>query len=176
MIFTPTKLAGAFLIQLDRKEDNRGFFARAWCKREFEAHGLASNLVQMNLSHTKLRGTIRGLHYQSQPFAETKALCCLRGALYDVIVDLRPDSPTYKDWMAVELTSAEHQMLYVPEGFAHGFQSLEDNTELLYLVTQFYSPEHERGVRYNDPAFTIDWPLEVRIISDKDRLWPDFSS
>jgi dTDP-4-dehydrorhamnose 3,5-epimerase len=175
MIFTPTKLAGAFLIQLERKEDARGSFARAWCQREFEAQGLASNIAQMNLSHTLLRGTIRGLHYQAQPCAETKLVSCLRGALYDVIVDLRPQSSTYKKWMAVELTAAEHRMLYVPEGFAHGFQSLEDNTELLYLVSQFYSPGHERGIRYNDPAFAIHWPLDVLSLSDKDRQWPDFS-
>jgi dTDP-4-dehydrorhamnose 3,5-epimerase len=175
MIFKPTMLADACLIELERIEDERGFFARAWCRREFDTRGLASAPAQMNLSHTKVRGTIRGLHYQSPPCAETKLLHCLRGSIYDVIVDLRPDSPTYKKWMAVELTASEHRMLYVPAGFAHGFQSLEDDVEVLYVVSEFFSPGHERGIRYNDPAFAISWPLEVRMVSDKDRQWPDFA-
>jgi dTDP-4-dehydrorhamnose 3,5-epimerase len=174
MIFRTIRLAGAYLIDLEKVEDERGFFARTWCRREFEAHGLVSPPAQMNLSFTSARGTIRGLHYQAAPCAETKLICCLSGAIYDVIVDLRPDSPTYREWLAVNLTAAEHRMLYVPEGFAHGFQSLEDGVQLLYLVSQIYSPEHERGVRYDDPAFAIQWPLEIRVISEKDRRWPDF--
>jgi dTDP-4-dehydrorhamnose 3,5-epimerase len=174
MIFTSTRLAGAYLIDLEKVEDERGFFARTWCRREFEAQGLAPPPAQMNLSFTNARGTIRGLHYQAAPCAETKLICCLSGSSYDVIVDLRPHSPTYREWLAVNLTASEHRMLYVPEGFAHGFQSLEDGVRLLYLVSQFYSPEHERGVRYDDPAFAIRWPLEIRVISEKDRCWPDF--
>jgi dTDP-4-dehydrorhamnose 3,5-epimerase len=176
MIFTTTRLAGAYLIDLEKVEDERGFFARTWCRREFEAHGLAPPPSQMNLSFTSARGTIRGLHYQAAPCAETKLICCLSGSIYDVIVDLRADSPTFREWLAVNLTAAEHRMLYVPEGFAHGFQSLEDGVQLLYLVSQFYSPDHERGVRYDDPAFAIQWPLEIRVISEKDRRWPDFVS
>jgi dTDP-4-dehydrorhamnose 3,5-epimerase len=176
MIFTSTRLAGAYLIEIEKIEDDRGFFARTWCRREFDARGLAAAPAQMNLSRTKTRGTIRGLHYQAPPCAETKLLHCIRGAIYDVAVDLRPESPTYREWMAVELSAADHRMLYLPEGFAHGFQSLEDDVEVLYVVSEFHSPRHERGIRYNDPAFAIHWPLDVRMVSDKDRQWPDFAS
>jgi dTDP-4-dehydrorhamnose 3,5-epimerase len=176
MIFKETKLPGAYLIELEKIEDERGFFARAWCRKELETHGLASSPAQMNLSRTKLRGTIRGLHYQAPPHAETKLLHCVRGSIYDVIIDLRPDSPSYNEWMAIELTSSEHRMLYVPKGFAHGFQALEDDVEVLYVVSEFYSPGNERGIRYNDPAFNICWPLDVRSVSEKDRRWPDFAS
>ncbi len=174
MILTETKLPGAYLIDIEKREDERGFFARSWCQKEFEAHGLVPRVTQANISFNKYKGTLRGMHYQAAPFAETKLVRCTRGAIYDVIVDLRPDSPTCMQWLWVELTAENYKMLYVPEGFAHGFQTLIDNTEATYQVSQFYTPEAERGLRYNDPTFNIDWPLEVQVISDKDRNWPDF--
>ena len=174
MIFTETKLPGAYLIDIEKREDERGFFARSWCQKEFEAHGLVPRVAQANISFNKYKGTLRGMHYQAAPFAETKLVRCTRGAIYDVIVDLRPDSPTCMQWLGVELTAENYKMLYVPEGFAHGFQTLIDNTEATYQVSQFYTPEAEGGLRYNDPTFNIDWPLEVQVISDKDRNWPDF--
>ena len=176
MIFHETKLKGAFVIELERKEDERGFFARAWCQKEFEAHDLKRNLVQANVSYNRKRGTLRGLHYQVAPHEEAKLVRCFRGAIYDVIVDLRPDSPTYLHWIGVELTAENRCMLYVPEGFAHGFQTLEDDTEVFYQVSQFYTPGAERGVRWDDPTFAIEWPAaEQRVISEKDRNWPLFS-
>ena len=174
MIFTETKLAGAYLIELEKRGDERGFFARAWCRNEFEQHGLVSRLVQVNLSSNNKAGTLRGMHYQKAPDEETKLIRCTRGALYDVIIDLRPDSPTYKEWLGVELTAGNHRMLYVPKNFAHGFQTLEDDTEAIYQVSQFYAPQSEGGVRWNDPAFGIEWPLPAQVISDKDQNWPDF--
>jgi len=174
MIFAETKLKGAYVIEIEKLEDKRGFFARAWCQKEFESHGLVSRLVQTNISFNRRKGTLRGMHYQVAPCEETKLVRCTRGAIYDVIIDLRPDSPTFKQWMGVKLTADNYKMLYVPENFAHGFQTLEDNTEVTYQVSQFYSPESERGVRYDDPAFGIEWPLEVRVISDKDGSWPGF--
>ena len=174
MIFTETKLPEAYLIDIEKREDERGFFARSWCQKEFEAHGLVPRVTQANISFNKYKGTLRGMHYQAAPFAETKLVRCTRGAIYDVIVDLRPDSPTCMQWLGVELTAENYKMLYVPEGFAHGFQTLIDNTEATYQVSQFYTPEAEGGLRYNDPTFNIDWPLEVQVISDKDRNWPDF--
>ena len=176
MIFIPTALDGASLIELAPAGDERGFFARAFCRREFEAHGLNPNLAQCNLSFNKSRGTLRGMHYQLAPHAEVKLIRCTRGAIYDVIVDLRPQSRTFKQWMGVELTSDNHAMLYVPEGFAHGYLTLEENTEVFYQVSEFYSKEYERGVRWNDAAFGIEWPIEPAIISDKDRRHPDFVS
>lgn len=174
MIFTPTKIPGAWIIDPERVEDNRGFFARSWCKKEFEAHGIHALPVQINTSYSKQRGTIRGIHYQLEPFAETKLMRCIQGAIYDVILDLRPGSPTYRQWIAVELSASSQRMVFVPEGCAHGFQSLEDHSVALYQVSQFYSPLHERGIRYNDPAFSIEWPLEVSVISEKDCRWDDF--
>ena len=153
MIFTETRLKGAFIIELERIEDRRGFFARALCKKEFEAHGLNSRMVQCNLSFNKKRCTIRGLHYQIAPHEEAKLLRCTRGAIYDVIIDLRPESPTYLEWIGVELTVDNHKMLYVPENFAHGYQTLRDNTEVFYPVSQFYSARSARGVRWDDPIF-----------------------
>jgi dTDP-4-dehydrorhamnose 3,5-epimerase len=176
MIFTETKLPGVYLIDIEKREDQRGFFARAWCQKEFEAHGLTPRVAQANISFNKYKGTLRGLHYQVVPYAETKLVRCTRGAIYDVIIDLRPDSPTYMQWLGVELTAENYKMLYVPEEFAHGFQTLTDNTEVIYQVSQFYTPEAEGGLRYNDPAFGIEWPLEVQVISDKDKSWPDYSS
>lgn len=177
MIFTETKLRGAYIIEIERLGDERGFFARAWCQKEFEARGLKANWVQANLAFSEKRGTLRGLHYQIAPYEEAKLMRCIRGAIYDVIVDLRPESRTYKQWFSVELTADNHKMLYVPEGFAHGYQTLVDNSETYYPVSQFYSPGFERGVRWDDPAFGIEWPyVEDMIISDKDRSWSDFSS
>jgi len=174
MIFTETKLPGAFIIELEKRGDDRGFFARAWCKQEFEDHGLHSNWVQANLASTKKYGTLRGLHYQVAPYQETKLMRCIRGAIYDVIVDLRPESATYKQWLGVELTADNRKMLYIPEGFAHGYQALVDDAETFYFASQFYTPGSEQGVRYNDPAFGIEWPLEIRVISDKDKSWSDY--
>ncbi len=176
MIFTETKLKGAFMIDIEPREDERGFFARAWCKREFEQHGLLLRVVQANMNFSKKKGTLRGLHYQSPSHAEIKLIRCTKGAIYDVIVDLRPDSDTHKQWVGVELNADYHRMLYVPEGFAHGYQTLEDNTEVFYPVSSFYRPEAERGVRWDDLAFAVRWPtVEERIISEKDRCWPDYS-
>ena len=174
MIFIETALQGAFLIEIEKFEDNRGFFARAFCRTEFEKHGLNPLVVQTNVSFNRRKGTLRGMHYQAHPYDETKLVRCTRGAIYDVIIDLRQDSPSYKQWVGVELTSDNHRILYVPESFAHGFQTLEDGTEVTYQVSQFYSPGYERGTRYNDPAFAIQWPLPVAVISEKDRNWTDF--
>jgi dTDP-4-dehydrorhamnose 3,5-epimerase len=176
MIFTETRVRGAFVIDLERRTDNRGFFARAWCQKEFAAHGLSGRLVQVNVSYNARRGTLRGLHYQLAPYQETKVVSCTQGAIYDVVVDLRRDSPTCRQWAAAELTAGNHRMLYVPEGCAHGFQTLADDTELLYLMSAFHSPEHARGVRYNDPAFGVEWPLPAHALSDVDRSWPDFDN
>ena len=175
MIFKETKLKGAYIIEPERLEDTRGFFARAWCKKEFEAHGLNSGLVQCNISFNKKSYTLRGMHYQSPPYKETKLVRCTMGAIYDVIIDLRSESPTYKHWVGVKLTEENHRMLYVPENFAHGYQTLRDNTEVFYQVSQSYSPEFERGVRWNDPSFNIKWPeAEKSIISEKDHMWSDY--
>lgn len=176
MIFTETKLAGAYVIDLERIEDDRGFFARAWCANEFTEHGLESRVVQANDSSNKNKGTLRGMHLQRPPHEEVKMVRCIRGALYDVIVDVRENSPTYKQWIGVELNEENRRMLYVPKGFAHGFQTLVDDTEAFYLVTEFYTPGAEAGVRWDDPAFRIEWPLGAPTeISDKDASWPDFS-
>jgi len=175
MIFKETKLKGAFFIGLEKHKDERGYFARAWCKKEFEAHGLNSNLVQANTALSLQKGTLRGMHYQMTPYEETKLIRCIHGAVFDVIIDLRPGSNTYCEWLGVELTSENHTMLYVPEGFAHGYLTLENNTEVFYMVSQFYVPDSERGVLWNDPAFGIDWPMtNDLLISEKDKNWPDY--
>jgi dTDP-4-dehydrorhamnose 3,5-epimerase len=174
MIFTPTALSGAYIIDLDKREDSRGFFARGWCAREMRQHGLIERLVQTNISFNKQQGTLRGMHYQVAPKTEAKLIRCVRGALYDVIIDMRPGSSTQYQWVGVELTAENRRMLYVPETFAHGFLTLEDDTEALYLVSEFYAPECERGLRYNDPAFAISWPVKVDVISEKDLSWPDY--
>lgn len=171
MIFQETKLKGACVIDIQRIEDERGFFARSWCKKEFAAERLVNRVVQTNISYNKKKGTLRGMHYQRAPYEEAKLVRCTAGAIFDVIVDLRLESPTYKQWIGVELTSKNHRMLYVPENFAHGFQTLEDNTEVTYHVSQFYTPDAEKGLRYNDPAIAIEWPLEVEAISTKDGSW-----
>jgi dTDP-4-dehydrorhamnose 3,5-epimerase len=174
MIFTETKLKNAFVIEIQKFEDNRGFFGRTFCQKEFEKFGLNTDVRQANVSFNLKKGTLRGMHYQADPYGEVKLVRCTRGAIYDVIIDVRPESATYKQWVGVELRADNYTMLYVPEGFAHGFQTLEDNTEVIYQVTQFYTPGSERGIRYDDPAFSIVWPVEVQVISDKDRNWPDY--
>jgi dTDP-4-dehydrorhamnose 3,5-epimerase len=176
MIFQETKLKGAFIIEPERLEDERGFFARTWCKREFKTHGLNPELVQCNISFNKKRGTLRGMHYQVAPCEEVRLVRCTMGAIFDVTIDLRPDSQTFKQWFSVELTVENRKMLYIPEGFAHGFITLEDNTEVFYQMSEFYAPECARGVRWNDPAFNILWPEDVVEISDRDKQYPDFIS
>lgn len=174
MIFEETKLKGAYLIKLKELADERGFFARSWCQREFEQRGLIARVVQANLSFNREKGTLRGMHYQVAPYEETKLVRCTRGAIYDVIIDLRPESPTRRQWIGAELTDTNRHMLFVPEGFAHGFQTLADDTEVTYQVSQFYTPGAEQGARYHDPAFGIKWPLDVSVISEKDANWPHY--
>ena len=174
MIFTETPLAGAFVVEPELLEDTRGFFARTWCGREVEARGLVARIAQCSTSFNKKRGTLRGMHYQAAPFAETKIVRCIRGSMYDVIVDLRPGSATFTGHFAVVLTAENRKMLYVPAGFAHGFQTLADDTEVLYQISEFYSSQHARGVRWDDPAFGIRWPGDDRTIIDRDRTYPDF--
>ena len=174
MIFTPTKLPGSFIIEPEKLEDDRGFFARSWCEREFAAHGLNARLVQCDISFSKRRGTLRGMHYQLSPFEEAKLVRCTSGSIYDAIIDLRPGSSTFKKHIGLVLTAENHKILYVPEGFAHGFLTMEDNTEVFYQMSEFHSPEHARGVRWNDPAFGISWPLVPTTMSDRDRNCPDF--
>jgi dTDP-4-dehydrorhamnose 3,5-epimerase len=175
MIFTEIQLQGAYIIDIKRIEDNRGFFARAWCRNEFEAHDLNPKVAQANVSFSPRRSTLRGMHYQKAPWTEAKLVRCTKGAIYDVIIDLRPDSLTHKQWIGVELTEENRRMLYAPEGFAHGFQTLVDNTEVYYQTTQFYAPEFATGVRFDDPAFGIVWPLPVEVISNQDRNWSAYS-
>ena len=176
MHFTETPLAGAFVIEPEKLEDERGFFARTWCQQEFEAHRLNSRLVQCSTSFNHRRGTLRGIHYQVAPFEEAKLVRCTAGAIFDVIVDLRQDSPAFKQSLGINLTAQNHKMLYIPEGLAHGFLTLEDNTEVFYQMSEFYSAEHSRGVRWNDPAFRIEWPFAPVIMSERDRSYPDFIS
>jgi dTDP-4-dehydrorhamnose 3,5-epimerase len=175
MIFTETKLKGAFVIDIEQLGDERGFFARTWCKREFAQHGLDANLVQCSVSFNHARGTLRGMHYQRAPHEETKLVRCTTGAIYDVVIDLRHDSPTFTQWTAVELTASDHRMLYVPKNFAHGFQTLQADTEVFYQMSEFYRPDFASGVRWDDPTFSIRWPLADRIISTRDATYPDFS-
>jgi dTDP-4-dehydrorhamnose 3,5-epimerase len=206
MIFVETKLKGAFIIEIQKNEDDRGFFARSYCFREFEAHGLNPRVVQCNISYNAKKGTLRGMHYQVPPYEEAKLVRCTSGALYDVIVDLRPNSETYCHWFGFELSSpcslsqtlspvegltadhsplpvadpehrrrAHYRMLYIPEGFAHGFITLEGDTEVFYQMSEFYAPDSGRGFRWNDPAFGIEWPLKPAVISEKDRSYPDFN-
>jgi len=174
MLFTETKLKGAYIVDLERREDERGFFARSWCEDEFKQHGLNPRLAQCNISFNKKRGTLRGMHYQAEPFPEAKLVHCTMGAIYDVMIDLRRDSPTFKQWVAVELTAENHSALYIPEGFAHGFQTLEDNTEVFYQMSEFYHPECARGIRWDDPAFGVTWYLGTVNISTKDMQHPLF--
>ena len=171
MIFAETHLRGAFIIDIERREDSRGFFARAFCQHEFEDHGLKPVIAQANVAFNHLQGTLRGMHFQYPPAAETKLVRCTRGAIVDIIVDLRPESSTYLQHVAVELTEDNSRALYVPERFAHGYQVLRDKTETSYQVGEFYTPGSESGLLYSDPRLKLDWPLPVSVISDKDKLW-----
>ena len=174
MIFAPTPLADAFVIEPEPTADARGLFARTWCQREFAARGLETRIAQSSTSYNKLKGTLRGMHYQVPPFAETKIVRCTRGSIYDVILDLRPESPTALRHFGIVLSADNRKAIYVPTWFAHGFQTLEDDTEVLYQISEFYSPEHSRGVRWDDPLFGIPWPSDTRTISERDRAFPDF--
>jgi dTDP-4-dehydrorhamnose 3,5-epimerase len=162
------------VVEIERMEDDRGFFARTWCQREFEKHGLDSRLVQCNLSYNRSKGTLRGMHYQAPPYAEAKLVRCTAGAVYDVIVDLRPGSKSFRQWVGVELTADNRRALFIPEGLAHGFLTLADQTEVFYQMSEFYTPEGARGVRWNDLAFGIQWPAAVAVISPRDAAYPDF--
>jgi dTDP-4-dehydrorhamnose 3,5-epimerase len=175
MRFSETRLHGAWIIEPVPAEDERGSFARTFCRREFAEHGLETTYVQHSCSRSRLRGTVRGMHFQEPPHAEVKVVSCRNGAILDVIVDLRPGSPSYLQWQGFELTAENRRQLYVPKGFAHGFQSLSDATEVNYLISEYYSPEAAAGIRYNDPSIFIDWPLTVTAISEKDQSWPDFT-
>ncbi len=175
MKFTEISLRGAFLIEMEPKTDDRGFFARSWCRDEFSTRGLNTQIVQCNVGFSDRAGTLRGIHYQQAPHAEAKVVRCTRGAVYDVMIDLRPDSTTFGEWHACELSVENRLMIYIPEGFGHGYQTLADETEIFYQTSEFYHPESAVGVRFDDPAFSIDWPVQVTAISDTDRSWPDFA-
>ncbi len=174
MLFRPTQLAGVKLIEIEPARDERGFFARTFCVEEFAAQGLETRFVQHSLSHTRRPGSVRGMHFQRAPHEEVKVLHCLKGAIQDVLIDIRPGSPTYGRWEAYQLNAANRHQLYVPAGIAHGFQTLEPETEVAYLISNFYAPAAASGIRHDDPAFAIPWPLPVADISDKDRAWPDW--
>lgn len=173
MIFTKTKLAGTYIIEPERVEDERGFFARTFCQSEFKSHGIEPCVAQCSVSFNRRKGTLRGMHFQARPYEEAKLVRCTRGAIYDVALDVRPESPTFKEWVKVELTAENRLALYIGKGFAHGFQTLEPDTEVYYQMSEFYHPECARGVRWNDPACQIRWPLESAILSEKDRTYPD---
>ena len=175
MKFSPVNVEGAFIIELSPFSDDRGFFARAYCENEFMEHGIGVHMVQANMSYNKQRGILRGLHWQASPYEEAKFVRCIKGSLFDVVVDVRPESPTYKQWSGIELTSVNRKALFIPGGCAHGYQVLEDDTEVLYQVSAPYVQEAERGARWNDPAFGIEWPIkEGLILSSKDKDWDDF--
>ena len=175
MKFLETGLAGAYVLEVERREDSRGFFGRAFCVTEMADHGLNPKVVQANVGFSRAKGTLRGMHLQLAPHAEVKLVRCTMGAVYDVIVDLRPSSPTHRKWFGLELTAENRKALYIPEGFAHGYQTLADDTEITYQTSEFYAPGSAKGVRYNDPAFGITWPLAVTSISDADAAWPDYA-
>lgn len=176
MVFAKTKIAGVYIIELEKLEDERGFFARTFCQREFEAHDLDPRVVQCNTSFNQQRGTLRGMHFQVAPYEETKVVRCISGAIYEVAVDLRRESATFKQWVAVDLNEANRRMFYIPAGCAHGFETLADDTEVLYQMSEFYHPEAARGVLWNDPEFSIEWPLEPAVMSAKDRSYPAWHS
>jgi len=173
MIFTETQLKGAFVIDLQPISDERGFFARSWCRADFERHGLDTDLAQCNVSFNKHRHTLRGMHFQVDPHGETKIVRCTQGAIFDALVDMRPDSPTRYQWTGAELSAQNHRMLYIPKGFAHGFLTLTDDSEVSYMVSTGYHPASARGVRWNDPAFGIDWPAQPEVIIHRDATYPD---
>jgi len=172
MFFHKIKLSGAFIVDIDPIVDERGFFARGWCENEFKKHGLDTRILQCNLSQNKKKGTLRGLHYQASPYQEAKLIRCIKGSIFDVIIDLRSNSDTFLKWFGVELTAENYRMLYVPENFAHGYQTLEDNSVVFYQVSEFYKPEYGRGIKWNDPSINIRWPLENKTISTQDQRWP----
>ncbi len=174
MIFQSLEIPGAFLLEPERRQDRRGFFARTFCRNELEDRGLDPAVVQCNISVNRRRGTVRGMHWQADPYSEVKLVRCTAGAIHDVILDLRPQSPTFKRHLGIDLDADNRLSLYIPKGLAHGFQSLEDDTEIFYQMSEFFHPDHARGVRWNDPAFSISWPLAVTEISDKDLAFPDF--
>jgi dTDP-4-dehydrorhamnose 3,5-epimerase len=174
VIFCESKLRGVFEIRLERKCDERGFFARSWCRHEFEWHGLNPELAQCNISFNTRKGTLRGIHYQVVPYEEVKLVRCTQGEVYDVVIDLRPCSPTFKQWVGITLTAAERNMIYVPAGYGHGFLTLQDETEVFYQMSELYNPESARGVRWDDRQFGIAWPIPVTSISERDRTYPDF--
>lgn len=175
MIFTPLKIDGAFLIELKPIYDERGFFARSYCQQEFADHGIHEQMVQTNMSHNKQRGMLRGLHWLAEPHREAKFVRCIQGSIFDVLVDIRPGSATYKQWFGIELSNSNNKALYIPPGCAHGYQVLADNSDVLYQVSAFYAPEAERGARWNDPAFSIEWPITDQVmLSEKDKRWADF--
>jgi dTDP-4-dehydrorhamnose 3,5-epimerase len=175
VIFTNTNLAGAYIIEPEPAIDERGYFARTYCSQEFERHGLNLRVAQCDISYNRKKGTLRGLHYQVAPLSEAKLVTCIAGSIYDVIVDLRPESPDYCQWFAVRLSARQpRSMLYIPENFAHGFQTLEDDTEIFYHMSQPYHPAAAKGVRWNDPALCIVWPEDHRIISERDKSFPDY--
>lgn len=176
MIFEPTRLRGTVLVSPERHTDERGFFARTWCAREFEAAGLSSGLAQCSVSWNERRHTLRGMHWEAAPQRESKLVRCTRGGIFDVVVDLRPESPTYLDHIRIELGADDHRALLIPPGVAHGFLTTEDRTEVLYQMDSFYAPEAERGARFDDPAFAIDWPAPPAVISERDRSFPDFEA
>ena len=176
MIFRETKLPGVFEIEVEPKTDDRGFFARTWCRKEFADRGLNANVVQCSVSFNSRKGTLRGMHYQLEPQVETKLVRCTSGAIYDVALDLRPESPTFKEWVAVVLAAENRKALYVPEGCAHGFLTLEDETEVFYQMSEFHNVELARGVRFDDPEFSIHWPEKIEVISERDRNYPDFTT
>lgn len=174
MKFTETYLKGSYILEIDKLVDDRGFFGRLWCSEQAKKYNLNTNIVQSNVSFSKHKGTLRGLHFQKEPYQETKLVRCTKGAVYDVIVDLRPESPTFKKWFGVELTENNYKMIYVPENFAHGFITLEPNSEVYYLVTEFYNKDAEGGIKWNDKEINIKWPISVSEISDRDKSHPDF--
>jgi dTDP-4-dehydrorhamnose 3,5-epimerase len=175
MIFRETKLPGVFEIQVEPKGDERGFFARSWCQREFEQYGLNSKIAQCNVSFNERRGTLRGMHYQAEPHPEAKLVRCTQGSIYDVVVDLRAASTTFRKWVSVVLSATDRNMIYVPEGFGHGFLTLENQTEIFYQMSEFYYPELSRGIRWDDPGLQIEWPFLPEVISDRDRTYPDLA-
>jgi dTDP-4-dehydrorhamnose 3,5-epimerase len=175
MLFHETTLPSVYEIHIEPHTDDRGFFARSWCREEFAAHGLNPDLAQCNISFNTRRGTLRGLHLQAPPFEEAKLVRCTQGAIRDVVVDLRPSSPAFRKWIAIDLTAANRRMLYIPEGCAHGFLTLADDTEIFYQMSECFDAASARGVRWNDPAFGIDWAAKVEVISERDRTYPDFS-
>jgi len=174
MIFRESRLRGVYELEVERIEDERGFFARSFCRDEFTQHGLETRIAQSSISYSSRMGTLRGMHYQVEPRQECKLVRCTSGSIHDVVIDLRPGSPTYREHVGIRLTRENRRMIYVPAGFAHGFITLQDDTEVHYQISEFYSPEHSRGVRWNDPAFGIEWPERVVVISERDRNFPDF--